>query len=86
MIASMNLQRSDTEQVVVYKSRDSFLQEVVAARGKLIEHKKDALRALVAAGVMTEAEAAAAATTTEVHVDDQRANRAEALPDIPPIK
>jgi hypothetical protein len=86
MMAPMNLQRSDTEQVITFKSRDSFLEEVVAARGKLVEHKRAALRALVAAGAMTADEAAAAAGSTEVHVDDQRANRSEALPDIPPIK
>lgn len=86
MIASMNLQRSDTEKVIAYKSRDAFLEEVVAARAKLAAHKKDGLRALVAAGAMTEAEATEAAGATEVHVDDQRTNRSQALPDIPPIK
>jgi hypothetical protein len=85
-ITPMDLQDSDTGLTIAFKSRASFLVEVVVARAKLIAHKKAALRALVAAGAMTEAEAAAAASTTEVHIDDQRANRSEALPDIPPIK
>jgi hypothetical protein len=85
-VTPMDLQSSDTGLTIGFKSRGSYLEAVGAARRQLVEHKKAALRALVAAGAMTEAEALAAASSTEVQVDDQRTNRAEALPDIPPIK
>jgi hypothetical protein len=70
----------------VWTTPAAFVDQVQSARGKWQQRQVETLRALVAAGAMTETEAASLRPTTDITINyDGRVDK-RPLPDLPPLK